>query len=81
MNRKGFTLIEILGTLALIAVATIIILRQTTATLSISNSEAYKLMKNNIIIASENYIKENEAGIIKTDFSLAIMKNSFRLIL
>ena len=69
MNNKGFTLIEVLGTVLLISIATIVILRQISSTMSISNNEAYKLMKNNIISAAENFVRESENGIVDTNFS------------
>ncbi len=69
MNNKGFTLTEVLVTITLISITTVIVLRQISTTLSVSSNEAYKIMKNNIIKASENYVKESEAHTINSSFS------------
>ena len=69
MNNKGFTLIEVLGALVIISIAMVVVFRQISSTLSIGNNEAYKLMKNNIISVSEDYVRESESGTNNTDFS------------
>ena len=70
MNNKGFTLIEVLGVIAIISIATFVVMKEIGSTLGIGGNEAYKLMKNNIISASESYVRESEAGIIKSNFSM-----------
>lgn len=69
MNNKGFTLIEILVALGIISLATIVTLNQISTTLSISKNETYQIMKNNIVSASYDYIKECNAGLIDCNFS------------
>ena len=46
-NNKGFTLIEVLGTLVLVSIVVVIGVMTFSETLSVSKEEAYKLMKNN----------------------------------
>ena len=82
MNNKGFTLIETLTVIVLISIVTIVASQSLGKTLSINKEESYKIMKNNIIKASETYIKECIAGTISCDsikesnmkFSVKILK-------
>lgn len=69
MNNKGFTLIEILAVLVVISMITAVVLRSIHSTLSVSKEEAYKLMKNNIVSVSYQYIEECDKGLISCDFS------------
>lgn len=69
MNNKGFTLVEIIGVLVIISIITTAIFATIHSTLSISKEEAYKVMKNNIIKVSYNYISECNQQQIKCDFS------------
>lgn len=69
MNNKGFTLIEVLGVLVVASILLTITFRSIHSTLSVSKEEAYKLMKNNIISASYEYIQECNQKLISCDFS------------
>lgn len=69
LNNKGFTLIEILGVLVIISTITTIAIISITDTLSIGKEESYKIMKNNIISSSYDYIKECDQNSITCDFS------------
>ena len=84
INNRGFTLIEVLASLIIISLITILVLRFSGNTLSISKNEAYKIMKNNIYKASNNYVKECEAGVLScnlewnnntTEFYVENLKN------
>lgn len=77
LNNKGFSLVEILVVLVIISIATFVILKEVGSTLSVSSKDAYKLMKNNIVSASEDYIRECEAGLINSDFSFS-NNNTFK---
>lgn len=79
MNRKGFTIIEVLGTLVLISIITIVAVTNIQSTLSASKEESYKIMKNNIISVSYDYIKECEAKTLNCDFSFE-NNNQFKAI-
>ena len=75
-NNKGFTLVEVLSILVLITIVLVITIRSFSNTLSISKEESYRIMKNNIISASNDYINECIAGIVECDFSFE-NNNSF----
>ena len=77
LNNKGFSLVEILVVLVIISIATFVILKEVGSTLSVSSKDSYKLMKNNIVSASEDYIRECEAGLINSDFSFS-NNNTFK---
>ena len=69
MNNKGFTIIEVLVTLVIISLLTIITSKIINTSLAASREEAYELMKQNIVTASYNYINECNAKMIDCDFS------------
>lgn len=69
MNNKGFTLIEVLGVLVLISVVMFIGIQGIQSTLSASKEESYKIMKNNIVSVSYDYIQECSQGLIQCNFS------------
>ena len=68
-NNKGFTLIEVLSVLSIISLVLIAVIHNFGTTVSISKEESYKIMKSNIISASNDYIQECTAGIVDCDFS------------
>ena len=69
MNNKGFTLIEVLCALAVVALVFAITIKTVGSTLSARKEDTYKLMKNNIVSAGYNYINECKAQTIDCDFS------------
>lgn len=69
MNNKGFTLIEILTVLVIVSITVISVFMTFGTTMSTTKEESYKLMKNNIISASYNYINECNLGTIQCNFS------------
>ena len=84
-DNRGFTIIEVLATIIIISLISTIVSRFIGSTLTISQNEAYEIMKNNIISASEDYLKECGNGILecnitwtnnKTSFSAIELKNS-----
>lgn len=75
-NNKGFTLIEVLSVLSIISLILIAVIHNFGTTVSISREESYKIMKSNIISASNDYINECIAGIVECDFSFE-NNNSF----
>lgn len=68
MNNKGFTLIEILVTLVLIAVLCGVAVSVLKPTMSAGKKETYELMKNNIVTVSYDYINECNLNTIQCDF-------------
>lgn len=77
MNNKGFTLVEVLSILVLISIVTVCVFSTINSTMSVSKEEAYKLMKNNMISVSYDYVEECNLGLIECDFSFA-ENNTFR---
>ena len=84
-DNRGFTMIEVLAAIVVIALISIIISRFIGSTLTLSQNEAYDVMKNNIISASEDYLRECNSGILdcnitwnnnKTNFLAIELKNS-----
>ena len=69
MNNNGFTLIEVLGVVILIALIGGIVINSVGTTMSASREEAYKLMKDNIVSAGYDYIRECTLGSLECDFS------------
>lgn len=80
MNNKGFTLIEVLVVVVIIAIVGMIVVEYVGSTLSISKNEAYKLMKDNIISASYDYLNECNASIISCDLNWGNDEVSFSLL-
>lgn len=79
MNNKGFTLIEILATLTLIAIVLGVAVSVVKPTMSAGKKESYELMKNNIVSVSYDYISECKLGTIKCDFDFDT-NNTFSII-
>lgn len=71
MNRKGFTLIEVLGVLTILGVLSVVVITSVHSTVSVGQKDAYKIMKNNIISVSYDYINECVNDVIECDFSFA----------
>ena len=77
INNKGFTLVEVLVSLVVISMIMIITSSLVTSTLAVSENEAYKLFKNNIVSVSYDYVNECTAGMIDCDFDF-LDNNSFK---
>ena len=69
MNNKGFTLAEVLVTIVIISLLTILVGNIINSSLADTREEAYNMMKKNMITASYTYINECNAKTIECDFS------------
>lgn len=69
MNNKGFSLPETLSVIVIISLILIIAVKSFDKTVSLSKEESYKLMKKNIILSAEKYIKECDIKTINCNFS------------
>ena len=78
MNNKGFTLTEVLAVLIIISIALLVAANEIGKTLSITKTESYNLMKENIVKASETYIKECQSKVIDCNLNWQNNKTSFK---
>ena len=62
LNNKGFTLVEVLAVVVILGVIGGIAGSSVLSSINSSKEASYKLMVNNIVIASENLYKEVEFG-------------------
>ena len=62
LNNKGFTLVEVLAVIVILGVIGGIATSSVLSSINTSKESSYKLMVNNIIIASENLYKEVSFG-------------------
>lgn len=69
LNNKGFTLVEVVATIVIISLISIVILNISKSTFSINKEKAYEIMKNNIYKVSETYIKECDTGQLSCDLN------------
>lgn len=69
MNNKGFSLIELIVVISLIAIVVIVVVKFSGNTVSLNEEEAYKIMKNSIINATDKYLLECESGLLECNHS------------
>ena len=65
MNNKGFTLVELLGAVAILAILVAIITPSVMRSLNNSKEASYNIMIDNIITASKSYYEECKYGDLK----------------
>lgn len=78
MNNKGFSLVELLVVLSLIAIIIVIVLKVSSNTLSLSDKEAYEITKSNIIKATDKYLLECENNILECNYTWNNNKTTFK---
>lgn len=78
MNQKGFTMIEILAVFTITAVILLIAVPQIISTLKKGNDTAYKEFEDNVFIAAEAYIQDENINITNnvTQITLEQLVNS-----
>ena len=64
MNNKGFTMIELLVTIALLAIVSTISVISITAFVNKSKENNYEILKNTFIGATKEYVLDNRYGSI-----------------
>lgn len=69
MDRKGFTLIEVLMALAIIGILATVSFRYLSSSMSLGKKESYRLMKNNIVSAGYNYLSECKQQLVSCDLN------------
>ena len=67
-NNKGFTLVEVVITIAIISLVLVITTNLISSTWAASENTTYKLLKNNIISTSYKYVEECTNEIIECNF-------------
>jgi len=65
MNNKGFSLVELIIVISLIAIVVIVVVKNSSNTVSLSEEEAYKIMQNTIINATDKYLLECDGGLLE----------------
>ena len=76
-DNRGFTLIEVLATIIVISIIGIFVAKFIGSTLTLSQNEAYEIMKKNIISSSSNYIKECDSQILNCGLTWNDNETSF----
>ncbi len=64
LNRKGFTLIEILAVVVILGVLAAIIVPSVNSLITKNKADSYQKLKNNIIIAAKNYFSDYRYEIV-----------------
>jgi len=66
MNRRGFTLVELIAAMVLLSLLVMIIVPTTSKVLKKSNQDVDKTTKNNIIAAAKNWATDNKNNLPKS---------------
>ena len=69
MNEKGFTMIELLVTIALLAIISTISVISITSFVNKSKENNYEILKNTVIEASKEYTADNRYGDISSSIT------------
>lgn len=65
MNKKGFTIVELLVTITLLAIISTIAAISITSFINKNKENNYKILKNTILEASKEYVADNRYGNIE----------------
>ena len=60
MNRKGFTMVELLGVIVILGILSVISIVAIQGVLEKARKEYYKTQKNNMIMSTESYLNSNK---------------------
>lgn len=77
IGNKGFTLVEVLACFFIIGIICAVVVSIAGSTLSVDKEKAYKLMKDNIVSISYDYINECDNNFIDCSYSWDSGKASF----
>ena len=69
MNKKGFTIVELLVTVALLAIISTISVISITSFINKNKENNYEILKNTIIQASKEYVADNRYGNIDSSIT------------
>lgn len=69
MNKKGFTIVELLVTVALLAIISIISVISITSFINKNKENNYEILKNTILEASKEYVTDNRYGNIDSSIT------------
>jgi len=59
INRKGFTLIEVIMTVAILGLITLIVVPSVNGLINKNNEDSYENLKNSFIAAAKTYVADN----------------------
>lgn len=74
MNKKGFTLIELMAVIVVLAIITVISVPIILNTINISKEKLYKEQENKLVELAEEYLEDNT--IEETDSEIVITKEN-----
>lgn len=66
MNKKGFTIVELLVTITLLAIISTIAVISITSFINKNKENNYEILKNTILEASKEYVTDNRYGDIQS---------------
>ncbi len=75
LNKKGFTLIELIAVVVLLSIITVIVVPKVMNELTLGKERAYEVVVSNILTASKQYYEECEYG----DITCSITSNSVEI--
>ncbi len=80
MNRYGFSLVELIVVITLIAIVVILVLNFSGNTLSITEEYVDSITYDNVVKASKNYVLECESNLLECNYIWNDKKTSFSAI-
>lgn len=76
MKNKGFTLMELLAVITLLAIILMIVIPSVLRSYDNSKENLYKVMVDNICDSTSDYYKEYKSGLIQVDHEICTMDGS-----
>lgn len=69
MNKKGFTIVELLVTITLLAIISTIAVVSITSFINKTKENNYEILKNTVLEASKEYVADNRYGNIESSIT------------
>ncbi len=78
MNKKGFTIVELLVTVAILAIISTISVVSITSLINKNKEKNYEILKNTIIEASKEYVADNRYKTIESSITAKyLLENNY----
>lgn len=78
MNNRGFTIIEVMVVVVIISILSFVSIHYIGSTLSVRANDTYKIMKQNIVEASYDYIRECNNELLVCDLKWSNHQTTFQ---